>query len=125
MPEQLTSIVWTVKLGINAGIRVVEEVERVEAEHAGGGWFGAEDGNTFARGFRQDAKVVLERFTSRFNVAVGERRHAAAPLARRHVDFHAVVMEHGDDGLGDGRIVVVREDVDEISDAGPAKTWWV
>ena len=33
------------------------------------------------------------------------------------MDLDAVVPQHGDGGLGDLRVVVIREDIDEIGDA--------
>ena len=64
-------------------------------------------------------QVVLGRLAGRLHVAVGQRRHAAADLARRHVDLDAVVVQHGDHRLGDRRVVVVGEDIHEVGDARP------
>src|SRR5262249_39506978 len=53
------------------------------------------------------------------HVAVGERGHARADLAGRDVDLDAVVVQDGDDGLGQEGVVVVGEDVHEVGDARP------
>ena len=102
-----------------AGVGVVEQVEGVLAQHEGGGRLGAEDRPALAGQVGQEPQVVLHRVAGRLHVAVGQRRHAAADLAGRHVDLDAVVVQHGRHRLGDGRIVIVGEDIHEVGDARP------
>ena len=107
--------------GDEGRVAVAQQVEGVVAQHQGGGRLGAEDRKALARQVREEADVVLRDVAGGVRVAIRQRGHPGAELAGRDVDLDAVVVQDGDDGLGDEWVVVVGEHVHEVSDARPGR----